>query len=619
MPEENEPAVSWKNVLIGSLRLPADGGKLRTLLARTLNASRRGQPAFHLVQDAVTLRALVDAGEHSAAGGGDYEVKPYAVLVGLSVRRAGADGDMLYCPYVFAEDVSLLTDLRERYGYPVWAAEIRLTRVAGRLRLTVRTPVFSANSPESSPQTLLCVEWANLGGVHTRDDQRSSRSVQLAQIRDAADPDTARFQEAVTVVMDEVDVAVLNTQNLTGSVTIAGFRTLDLLFDLGLKQEYKLPADGTVEVSQAASLTLSLPSAPRRRRRPPGPLPKFVEWRVDPRSPPPYAFDDVRVKGFKFTADRGRLDLLVDALLNANEKRGQARQNFAYRTATAEVVIELLFYGGMRSTAPETEWRRADDFTTQNELVVRLLVGKTEADSVTATDPGVFCPFLFVDNWVSMVSGREVVGLWKRMARFTVKEAPGPHGAYTCDVLPASQGAAVVTIEHPRQWTLARDYRTLDVLPGSQARGVLPWVQEDFGDAREFRREFARDWLKVSGEQFGTVQRTHLPRPGERPYCQWVEATYGIRSFAVSQPTGRATLTFGSFRDKQLARLLVEDTRLAREIPKAEWGVDGESGVIEVARLLGLGDEKTVSVTAGNWYEATGSFDLRVVDPLGDA
>jgi hypothetical protein len=615
---ENEPAVSWKNVLIGALRLPANGGKLRALVARALNDGRRGQPPFDLVEDAVMLYALVDAGEHSAAEGEDYEVKPYVVLVGLRVRRAGADGEMLYCPYVFAEDVSLLTDLRERYGYPAWWAEIRATRTGG-MRLTVRTPVFSADSPTSSTETLLCVAWAKLGSAVTRVGQRSNRSVQFAQIRDAACPDAARFQEAVTVVMDAADVAVLDTRALTGSVTIAGFRSLDLLADLGLEKEYKLPAPGcTVEVAQVASLALSLPSAPRHRRGTPGPLPKFVELRVDPRSPPPYAFDDVRVKGFKFTADRGRLDLLVDALLNANEKRGEVRQNFAYRTATAEVVIELLFYGRLRSTAPETEWRRADDFLTQNELVVRLLVGKTEADSVTATDPGVFCPFLFVDNWVSMVSGREVLGLWKRMATFTVKEDHGPDDAYECVVLPASQESAVVTIEHPRQWTLARNYRSLDELPGSQARGVLPWVQEDFGDVREFRREFARDWLKVSGEQFGTVQRTHLPRPGKRPYRQWVEATYRIRSFAISQPTSSANLTFGSFCDKQLARLLVTGTRLGREIPKAERGVDEESGVIEVARLLGLGDEKTVSVTAGNWYEATGSFELRVVDPLGN-
>jgi hypothetical protein len=156
----------------------------------------------------------------------------------------------------------------------------------------------------------------------------------------------------------------------------------------------------------------------------------------------------------------------------------------------------------------------------------------------------------------------------------------------------------------------------LEELAGSQARGVLPWVQRDFGGVREFRREFARDWLRAIGEQFATVQRTNLPRPGQEPDRRWVEAIYRIDNFEIFQPTSSANLRFGSFRDKDLARLLLTETKLAREVPDAERGVDAQSGIIDVAMLLGLGGGE-ISVTAGNWYEARGDFEARVVDPLG--
>ncbi|MBK8016672.1 MAG: hypothetical protein IPK20_08010 [Betaproteobacteria bacterium] len=81
-------------------------------------------------------------------------------------------------------------------------------------------------------------------------------------------------------------------------------------------------------------------------------------------------------------------------------------------------MIEWLRYGAMRSVGPPTEWRNPEDYTTQHELAIRILVGKTEEDSNAAEAPQVFCPFLFVDNWTSMVSGREVLGLWKRIAQF---------------------------------------------------------------------------------------------------------------------------------------------------------------------------------------------------------
>src|SRR5262249_46007578 len=61
-----------------------------------------------------------------------------------------------------------------------------------------------------------------------------------------------------------------------------------------------------------------------------------------------------------------------------------------------------------------------DDYQSQHELVVRLLVGRVDDDTAQAHAPAVYVPAIFVDNPWSKVLGRDLQGFDKRMANFCV-------------------------------------------------------------------------------------------------------------------------------------------------------------------------------------------------------
>jgi hypothetical protein len=606
--------IEFSHALVGFLRLPANAAKLRSLVDRTLNVAGAGQSQYEVFEDAVRVYSIVN---RSGADGLTSRNNACGVFVTIVVRRHGSNDDLLFCPYAFVSDHDLLTLLRERYGYPAWWAKIQVHYVGDHFKVRVATKVYEKGSSTWALRVIFDVD-CEIPVIDPWEEKREAvKTILLMQIREAAHPDLARVRQPVDAEIQSSQVRRRDRKKgaVKGAVTVkGGFRSLDLIEDLGLQVNYTLSSKNSyLQVFDANPLTFHVPSVGNHDSGDAGRFPAFVEPRVDPRTPPPYAFDDIVVEGFKFAADPDRLQLIVDALLN--NRRGEPRQNFRYRVATAEVIIEYLEYKKMRSTASETQCRTRDDYSRQYELVVRLLVGKTEEDSATATEPRVFCPILFVDNWASMVSGREMMGLWKRMAVFDppILESndPGPDKV-SLKVKQANRLEAVLEIEYPFQPESATESTSLKDLRGSDARGVFPWVQEDFSGSTEFRSNFARDWMKVSGEKFFTVQRVWLPRPGDAPYRQWVEAEYSIRGFKIAQPAGSASLTFGQFFDLELAKLLTTDTELGN-LSNDESGIQAD-GTISLARLLGLGDVQTITVQGAGWYEATGSFEARVLD-----
>ena len=84
-------------------------------------------------------------------------------------------------------------------------------------------------------------------------------------------------------------------------------------------------------------------------------------------------------------------------------------------------MVELLRYGKMKLRQPLPSLRK-DDYQSQHELLVRLLVGRVDDDTSQARDAAAFVPIIFVDNPWSKVLGRGVQGFDKRMADFCVFE-----------------------------------------------------------------------------------------------------------------------------------------------------------------------------------------------------
>ncbi|MBI1396493.1 MAG: hypothetical protein GC151_10985 [Betaproteobacteria bacterium] len=598
---------------IASFRVRVDGATLQTTLDRSLNAAHDGTSPLVVADASVWIHVATLAG-----AGGDDGAECHVVFLGIPVTGASSGAEpALYCPYVFvSESHELLTGLREDLGYPAWGARIDLrTRRDGMRELSVRTEVFTPGDPAPRPDTeVLFLAWRsseNRTGPPSIAGQRATS--QLLQVRETTSPVLALLRDPVRLVWSGRVAGTPGREDATIAAR-AGYRNLDLVADLGLPavDTTIAPEDCAFGLAEDLNCSLAPADAPPPRVLP-APTP-FIEARIDPRAPPPYRFEDVSISGFVVGADRDRLQFLVDALLNTHAGLGEPRQYFRYVVATSQVIFELIDYGKLRSLAPATRWRSPDDFTSQHELAIRFLVGRTESDSDAATNPQVFCPFLFVDNWASMITGREILGLWKRLGSFAAR--PGNlRDADAIDTLSVRAGRhAVFACEHLRQ---PGDDRAvpLHALGGSKRRGLLPWQQHDF-EAHEFRRDFAREWLAVSREQYRMIQRRFCPWPSTGPAIrQWVEMLYRIRRFDVALPRGAAKIRVGSFVDRAFADVLsrAADALGAREVP----GLDTRTATIDIATLLGLEAGGEVTLPSAGWYLARGAFDLDVVDRFG--
>ena len=167
--------------------------------------------------------------------------------------------------------------------------------------------------------------------------------------------------------------------------------------------------------------------------------------RTDLFGPPAFRFEDVEVIGFRvdlgaygrdFTPE---LERLVEPL-NFHLKDSPI-WDFRYRAATPILLIELLRYGRMRLKSPSPPLV-PQDYQSQHELVVRLLVGKVDDDAAQAHDPATYVPAIFVDNPWSKVVGRDVQGFDKRMASFCVPGRGGPVAVLPDGCMHGQRGAA---------------------------------------------------------------------------------------------------------------------------------------------------------------------------------
>jgi hypothetical protein len=351
------------------------------------------------------------------------------------------------------------------------------------------------------------------------------------------------------------------------------------------------------------------------------PVAPILRPRGNPFGAPTFRFEDVESIGFRLdlSAFGARADALLERLVrplnfHLHGRPGHGPMSvtpFRFRAASRTIVIELLRYGRMMH--PESPELTPEDFTSQHELAVRLLVGRVDDDTAQARSPAVFVPAIFVDNPLSKVAGRELLGYGKQLAQFCLDEG-GKQILEMSGSLPSSppqrpdlsairalgmmprvdrrsfQGRVLVKITCP-QTDIPGFGRTEFLRVSEDSAPVGPWDQSDFA-LPEFRRSFAQDVVTQGFLDFNWIQP--VPVDDRDLPGAWITGRYTLHDVEVAFPTGIATV-----------ELMSPDagSRAGDDVP-ASWRA--------LCDLLG----GPVALPTGDWYRLRCSMDLKIDDLL---
>jgi hypothetical protein len=354
---------------------------------------------------------------------------------------------------------------------------------------------------------------------------------------------------------------------------------------------------------------------------------------------PAFIFDDVEILGFRIdlsrSGDQRKLatdlsELIRPLNFHLDMKKAarwpgvaSALSDFSYKAATRTLNLELLRYGKMKLVNVNEPLTR-DDFQSQHELALKVLVGRVDDDTAQARDPAIFVPAIFVDNTWSRAIGRVAQGFDKRMAEFWAQTPGGlqrlrPDGTLLpkTDPVPlasvtkirlqtktktpgaANDGALLLILDCPK--TATDDSAFLDVDPKLVYDPVplVPgrWRQSDFNE-EEFRRSFAHEATSKPSEGFQSIQVTPVGGTDVQSRLvnetTWITGTFEIDpDVKIAWPDGIASLTF----------------RAAKAAPVAWKGF---------CKLLGIaeGEHGTISLPSGDWYRIRLSTRLMIGDGL---
>jgi hypothetical protein len=281
-------------------------------------------------------------------------------------------------------------------------------------------------------------------------------------------------------------------------------------------------------------------------------------------------------------------------------------------------MLELLRYGKMK-TKGSSPPLRDQDYQSQHELLVRMLVGRVDDDTAQARDPATFVPTIFVDNPWSKLVGRNVQGFDKWMADFCVSDESGtlcrlrPDGRLSADGDPkelasiqqislvtetGSAPSKLVLLKLDCPYDTLEDWNAfvpidLDLALGVSALAPTRWRQDDF-DEVEYRRSFARMAIPGTLGGFRSIQVSPIGESGLlktwRNETTLIRGTFTVRGTPqIAMPNGSVALTLCA----------------NRSAPQA-WK--------DLCKLLGIeeGGEDSISLTAGNWYRMRCSMDLTI-------
>jgi hypothetical protein len=549
-----------------------------------------------------------------------HEGGEYGILFSWIIGGTPKGAMTLACQIGFANESKVCGVWTDR-GFPLLDAEIVDTRGT----LTVTCPCYGKNNPEldygATPVTIT--------GWGAKSSSTSPERLNISYRQDMRTPDPVFCSSLI--VQDAVTWSP--TRNVVGS-------TDDHSFAVAINDtRYPVLAAFRTAVMQPGKLWCGEIDIPSMVPNPPSPRGLSSANRDDIFGVPAFIFDDIEILGFRIDlschGDTGKLSGNLSELIrplnfhlemkHAPDSRdlqavASALSDFSYKPATRTLNLELLRYGKMK-LVNANEPLKPDDFQSQHELALKVLVGRVDDDTSQARDPAIFVPAIFVDNTWSRALGRIAQGFDKRMAEFWAQTPDGlkrlrpdgrappgknpiPLGSVTEIRLQTRtsgtpDGARLLTLDCPQSVFDDKSFLTVDPALVYNSVSFLPgrWRQGDFND-EEFRRSFAREAIGKRPEGFQSIQVT--PVGGSDIQTRlvnettWITGTFEIDpKVKIAWPDGTASLTF----------------RAAKTAPTA-WK--------DFCKLLGIeeGRNGTISLPSGGWYRCRLSTRLTIGDGL---
>jgi hypothetical protein len=551
---------------------------------------------------------------------GDAESSEYAVL--FSTVDDLKQPQALTCLIGFTNAAKACSIWRDR-GFPLVDAKI-LRDGAGKI--SVFSPYFGDDPPMQYESLLFAMTGITFEPQGGAKEALETRYEQALEAPDGAQPDTLITRRATAWSPERGDTHRLKSLDLKVEVARTRCPSLAPL------------VTGSLTPVSAWSGYARLPQDQKEKNR--GAILGRVS-RADIFGAPAFRFEDVEVLGFRvdlgaygrdFARDLDRLIKPLNFHLDDTAGAG-AIWDFCYRAASRTLVIELLRYGSMKLKSPSPPMGQ-EDYQSQHELVVRLLVGRVDDDTAQAHAPAVYVPAIFVDNPWSKVLGRDMQGFDKRMANFCVlqdgkharlrpdgcvAEDPGPGGVAPgagrrrprplgdislislVDETGSLKGRPILELDcSPLNYDDWGAFERVDLglAFGSFSLSGTRWRQSDF-DAAEFRRSFARSAVTESLQGFRSIQVSPVADRGLDK--AWITGTFAVDDdLRIARPSGVASLTIHAAGP---------DPNLP-STPSASlyWNL--------LCEMLGDGSRAQISLPTGSWYRLLCSMDLTIDDGL---
>jgi len=536
----------------------------------------------------------------------------YGILFSWIVRGASGSQTTLVCQIGFANEAKVCGVWTDR-GFPLLDAAIRESDGT----LTVTCPCYDEGPALDYGATPITIN-----GLGKRTDLNPTQGLNASYSQNLRTPDPVFCSSLI--VQDGItwSPARSNVMNLKGAFEVKINKTRYPVleaFRTGVTQPKSLWS-GKIEIPQA-------PAEPRSGTA------LSIANRDETFGFPAFIFDSVEIEGFRIDlsrhGDASGLSELIDPLnfhldgkgAAGNSGVASALSDFRYEPATRTVNLELLRYGKMKLVNVNKPLR-PDDFQSQHELVLKVLVGRVDDDTAQARNPAIFVPAIFVDNTWSRAIGRAAQGFDKRMAEFWAKTsgdlerllpdgrvAPGkdpiPLGNVSEIRLQAktfgarNEGECLLTLDCPQKAIAESSFLTvgLGIIYNPLSFSIGRWRQSDFED-EEFRRSFARDAIAGPLEGFESIQVTPIGGTDVQTRLAnettWITGTFKIDpGVSIAWPDGVASLTFH-----------------APEVAPVAWK--------DFCKLLGIkaGGSGIVSLPPGEWYRVRLSTQLTIGDGL---
>lgn len=161
--------------------------------------------------------------------------------------------------------------------------------------------------------------------------------------------------------------------------------------------------------------------SPTWLRPQPRELPPYVEFGGRATAPSPFACAGGELQGLLLQGDHARIAALVETMFNVPAGRG-----VQYRALGSNVMLLIGNFKRVTSlTQPFDRWGAVHE--TQASFWIPVLAGRELGDVFIAERLLLAVPYVFVDNPMSYLGGRETFGYAKTMARFDPVDGRGNH------------------------------------------------------------------------------------------------------------------------------------------------------------------------------------------------